>query len=181
MRKSSRIKAICNKEPSKGINEILFKWHKFTLTLWEQKRLISLKCRNKARQQNPFILDEAREDNKYYDDYYNQRFYSSESHSDSDATFKWNCIVSSDSDERISLTPDGSLNMSRITYVEEGIVHDLDSNELVDLDNRNVSDEILPHKWYENSMNNRWRWLKLAQKWLKTPKISQVSRLHWYG
>ena len=40
VRKSSHIKAIQNKEPSKGINEILFKQSPKYITLCEKKRLI---------------------------------------------------------------------------------------------------------------------------------------------
>ena len=47
VRKSSHIKAIQNKEPSKGINEILFKQSPKHVTLHEKKRLIKEQHRHK--------------------------------------------------------------------------------------------------------------------------------------
>ena len=124
-----------------------------------KQRLINMKQRSRPRHRNPFIIDEANENNKYFNEYYNKGLYSPKSDSDSDGKVKRNWIVSSDSEESF----DGSMNVSGMTDVVEGIVGEIDTSELVALDNMNVSDEI--QKRYENSMNGTMKSL------INSPKI----------
>ena len=55
-----------------------------------RQRLINMKQRSRPRCRNPFIIDEANENNKYFDEYYNKGLYSSKSDSDSDGKVKRN-------------------------------------------------------------------------------------------
>ena len=55
-----------------------------------KQRLINMRQRSRPRHRNPFIIDEANENNKYFGEYYNGGLYSSESDSDSDGKVKRN-------------------------------------------------------------------------------------------
>ena len=118
--KSTGISGMRNRPDSKGIDTVKFRKEMHLLTLREKTKIIEKNCcRNMG---NPFILDEAEEDNDFTED---GVYPCTDYPTDPGKIFLKNQIISSD--DGIAGSSNGSFNASRLTDVVGDFIEDLDS------------------------------------------------------